>query len=202
MKKQQRILLKRAAGLSICRTSNVIIIMTMITLVLSLIIAVKVAHSLVSDAFSSAARNAPDDIEAAVFASARSNCKNLSFKRRKAKASAVLNDHDLEDTASSPANSPKVSSLNQLNHTRNDKDNINVSEANVCRKNSTAEEAGSAAHEEKNNQSELKKRGLCLVPVSTLTNYFARFSINYFEAAVRAYFLFGSCMIRVPVKGN
>ncbi|XP_071906331.1 vascular-related unknown protein 4-like isoform X2 [Coffea arabica] len=128
--------------------------------------------SLVSDAFSSAARNAPDDIEAAVFASARSNCKNLSFKRRKAKASAVLNDHDLEDTASSPANSPKVSSLNQLNHTRNDKDNINVSEANVCRKNSTAEEAGSAAHEEKNNQSELKKRGLCLVPVSTLTNYF------------------------------
>nr|XP_027062658.1 vascular-related unknown protein 4-like isoform X2 [Coffea arabica] len=181
MKKQQRILLKRAAGLSICRTSNVIIIMTMITLVLSLIIAVKVAHSLVSDAFSSAARNAPDDIEAAVFASARSNCKNLSFKRRKAKASAVLNDHDLEDTASSPANSPK---------------------ANVCRKNSTAEEAGSAAHEEKNNQSELKKRGLCLVPVSTLTNYFARFSINYFEAAVRAYFLFGSCMIRVPVKGN
>ncbi|XP_027172615.1 vascular-related unknown protein 4-like isoform X2 [Coffea eugenioides] len=107
--------------------------------------------SLVSDAFSSAARKAPDDIEAAVFASARSNCKNLSFKRRKAKASAVLNDHDLEDTASSPVNSPK---------------------ANVCRKNSTAEAAGSAAHEEKNNQSELKKRGLCLAPVSTLTNYF------------------------------
>ncbi|XP_027062657.2 vascular-related unknown protein 4-like isoform X1 [Coffea eugenioides] len=128
--------------------------------------------SLVSDAFSSAARKAPDDIEAAVFASARSNCKNLSFKRRKAKASAVLNDHDLEDTASSPVNSPKVSSINQLNYTHNEKDNINVSEANVCRKNSTAEAAGSAAHEEKNNQSELKKRGLCLAPVSTLTNYF------------------------------
>lgn len=64
--------------------------------------------SLVSDAFSSAARKAPEDNEAAVFTSARRNCENLSFKRRKAKATSILNDHDLEDTASSPVNSPKV----------------------------------------------------------------------------------------------
>ncbi|KAL3503455.1 hypothetical protein ACH5RR_037904 [Cinchona calisaya] len=135
--------------------------------------------SLVSDAFSSAAarKDPPDDnIEAAVFiTSARSNCKNLSFKKRKAKATAVLNDHhhDLEDTASSPANSPKVSYINQLNHNPNDEDKIDFEEANICRNIiRTAGVGGAAEEENNNNQSELKKRGLCLVPVSMLSNYF------------------------------
>ncbi|KAL3508522.1 hypothetical protein ACH5RR_027923 [Cinchona calisaya] len=127
--------------------------------------------SLISDAFSSAARKfAASDHknEAIKFTSSTSNCKNM---RRKAKGTAVNHHDDLEDTASSPVNSPKVSYIEQMNdNCQNEKDNVNVSQVNISRNISTGV-IGNADQEENSNQSELKKRGLCLVPVSMLTNY-------------------------------
>ncbi|XP_008780769.1 vascular-related unknown protein 1-like isoform X2 [Phoenix dactylifera] len=62
--------------------------------------------SMVSDAASYVAWKPPAHAEPS------KGCKKLSFKKRKAKV--TLGDDPLEDTASSPLNSPKVSHLNYL----------------------------------------------------------------------------------------
>lgn len=63
--------------------------------------------SLISDAASSVLKNkVADNHEQATGFSQKKNSDRLSFKKRKAKVVAI--DDDLEDTASSPANSPKV----------------------------------------------------------------------------------------------
>ncbi|XP_073029860.1 uncharacterized protein [Primulina eburnea] len=55
-------------------------------------------------------------------------CKQNSFKKQKTKVPAAVMDYDLEDTASSPANSPKISHMNEfMNH--QEKGKIDVSEA-------------------------------------------------------------------------
>ncbi|XP_068667796.1 vascular-related unknown protein 1-like [Aristolochia californica] len=130
------------------------------------------SSSLVSDAASCAAwevlnhQNEPLGLQ--------ESCKKLSFKKKRTRG--ARNDEDLEDTASSPANSPKVSILKQFD--MNHRKGIHVSKT-------SQEEIGYAKPSELqmdgrsnlgfaqrgNEFTELKKKGLCLVPISMLANY-------------------------------
>ncbi|XVF43397.1 hypothetical protein PTKIN_Ptkin02bG0036900 [Pterospermum kingtungense] len=102
------------------------------------------------------------------------------LKFRKTRTKEICEDDSLEDTASSPVNSPKVSELksNDMNP-RKREDQVH---------NSLGKETASENHyseiqigEEnkvnfdhgiwKNDCTELKKRGLCLVPLSMFVNY-------------------------------
>ncbi|XVF77591.1 hypothetical protein PTKIN_Ptkin14bG0057600 [Pterospermum kingtungense] len=126
------------------------------------------ASSLVSDAASSAARRH-------VFGgSSDKTCKRLSFKKRKTKgASNNLVDDDLEDTASSPAHSPKVCNLvNQFDKNLKQKHAMDRSQEKGSasgQTDETNEEVGFIGRE--NNGTEPKKRGLCLVPLSMVAQY-------------------------------
>ncbi|KAK1391820.1 Homeodomain GLABROUS 2 [Heracleum sosnowskyi] len=107
--------------------------------------------SLVSDAASSAS---------VVGFSLRTSCTNLSFKKKRScivyKGSSMASDDSLEDTASSPVNSPKVSNFNQkYTMNRKQKEFAEIIQENTQNGTST----------------ELQKRGLCLVPVSTVVDY-------------------------------
>ncbi|KAM0943838.1 hypothetical protein DsansV1_C13g0126341 [Dioscorea sansibarensis] len=109
------------------------------------------SSSMVSDAASYAAWKSSvpvDDV-----------CQSLSFKKRK--TIVILDDDSLEDTATSPANSPKVSELSQR---RNDdsKDDVSEEKDDVNELDFT---------ESTNERTELQKRGLCLVPLSMFLNY-------------------------------
>ncbi|KAI8552764.1 hypothetical protein RHMOL_Rhmol06G0292800 [Rhododendron molle] len=80
-------------------------------------------NSLVSDAASSVGKKSAD----------KNGEKRLSFERRKKTKWALVDfdghDHALQDTASSPANSPKVCCLDQPHMNRRGKDGMdNVSE--------------------------------------------------------------------------
>ncbi|KAE9593058.1 hypothetical protein Lal_00029352 [Lupinus albus] len=82
--------------------------------------------------------------------------KNLNFK--KARAKQILEDDPLEDTASSPVNSPKVKGFTSSE---------NYSELQTDEEHDQVNLNG-----KKKDYTDLKKRGLCLVPMSTLVNYF------------------------------
>ncbi|CAK9150274.1 unnamed protein product [Ilex paraguariensis] len=105
--------------------------------------------SLVSDAGNSSVAKKLADNDQAVGFSLDKSCKNLSFKKRKTRRAAV--DDALEDTASSPVNSPKE-------------------KGNNCGQ--TEESIQSDNIGTDSDHTELKKRGLCLVPLSMLANYF------------------------------
>ncbi|XP_021293311.1 uncharacterized protein LOC110423413 [Herrania umbratica] len=103
--------------------------------------------------------------------------KKLRFKKTRTKE-ICHEDDSLEDTASSPVNSPKVSNLMKSNdmNLRKREDQIHSS----LGKETTSENYSEIQNEEesktnfdhgKNDFTELKKRGLCLVPLSTLVNY-------------------------------
>ncbi|XP_010544257.1 PREDICTED: uncharacterized protein LOC104816923 [Tarenaya hassleriana] len=77
---------------------------------------------------------------------------------------------DLEDTASSPSNSPKI--CNMLNEMENDTRQESTKDITTKEKECAAEARSTiegVAHEELS--MELKKRGLCLVPMSMLSIY-------------------------------
>ncbi|XP_062170233.1 vascular-related unknown protein 4-like [Alnus glutinosa] len=115
------------------------------------------SSSLVSDAASFAGKKSLDKISS----------KRLSFKKRKTIGALV--DDALEDTASSPVSSPKVCNLNIA------KRNYNTE---ICQEKGSASgqiegrstEMGFIGRD--SDCTELKKRGLCLVPFSMLMNYF------------------------------
>lgn len=67
----------------------------------------KSSSDLVSDAASSVGKKSIDNDKAECFPLAKKTCKKLSFKKRKTTGGLILDDA-LEDTASSPVNSPKV----------------------------------------------------------------------------------------------
>ncbi|KAL5548277.1 hypothetical protein UlMin_003508 [Ulmus minor] len=100
-------------------------------------------------------------------------CNRLSFKKRKTKEALV--DDALEDTASSPLNSPKVhNNLIQLDMKQKEKDDMNMSEERGRRTSGQIderidEETGFTGTE--SDFTELKKKGLCLVPLSMIVNY-------------------------------
>ncbi|XP_057506385.1 vascular-related unknown protein 4-like isoform X3 [Actinidia eriantha] len=108
--------------------------------------------SLVSDAASMVAKKLMDDDDEVAVVSLAKTRNNLSFKKRKTKGALVDVDHALEDTASSPVNSPKEKG--------------NTSGQTFERSSS---ELGMVGRD--SDYTELKKRGLCLVPVSMLANY-------------------------------
>ncbi|XP_011079014.1 uncharacterized protein LOC105162633 [Sesamum indicum] len=110
----------------------------------------------------------------------RLNFKNLKKGSNHKRYSCRDDDNDdLEDTASSPVNSPKVSSLKEMevNYRRLD----DVAAANFLGKggrwNNMSEVGGVEENEKEAVEStkiiELRKRGLCLVPMSALMNYIA-----------------------------
>ncbi|XP_052178906.1 vascular-related unknown protein 1 [Diospyros lotus] len=104
--------------------------------------------------------------------------KQLSFKKTRTKE--ISRDDSLEDTASSPVNSPKVSSLKPVeSNPRKREDNIESSlkgkggGSGFCSEFYTDDRENKMTYEDKNidEYTELKKRGLCLVPFSMLVNY-------------------------------
>ncbi|XP_075487975.1 uncharacterized protein LOC142527138 [Primulina tabacum] len=83
-------------------------------------------------------------------------CKQNSFKKQKTKVPAAVMDYDLEDTASSPANSPKISYMNEfMNHKEKGKADVSQGKRMIFGKGG----ALSDHHVEKeSNFADLKKR--------------------------------------------
>ncbi|EXB87687.1 hypothetical protein L484_000795 [Morus notabilis] len=139
--------------------------------------------SLISDAGSSAinAKNFADNEEnfdIRLSMNINRSCNGLSFKKRKTKD--VLHDVALEDTASSPLNSPKVLNLvSQLGDKPKEKDYVmsntfenKLGSASSSRRDERRDEQLLVySHGKESDCTNLKKRGLCLVPLSMLVNY-------------------------------
>ncbi|WCJ37582.1 hypothetical protein M5689_018703 [Euphorbia peplus] len=104
--------------------------------------------------------------------------KKLNFKATRAKEISHLDD-SLEDTASSPVNSPKVGDVGviDLNSRKvNDYFNSSLGKGGSLENYGKEKEMEAEERHEKSSCSEtkdLKKRGLCLVPLSMLVNYHA-----------------------------
>ncbi|XP_022717685.1 uncharacterized protein LOC111276144 [Durio zibethinus] len=125
--------------------------------------------SLVSDAASSAARRH-------VFGASldHKSYNSLSFRKRKTKGSAGLVNDDLEDTASSPANSPEVCNLvNHFDKNLKQKDAKEMSQEKGGASGQIDERNGDELgfNGRENDGTELKKKGLCLVPLSMVVHY-------------------------------
>ncbi|KAF5181472.1 Serine/threonine-protein kinase/endoribonuclease IRE1 [Thalictrum thalictroides] len=106
------------------------------------------------------------------------NSRQISFKKRRTR-DVVAFDDALEDTASSPVNSPKVSDLKRQQvyvNPRKKDGNINSSQGTTSvhcsdfQNDKDLNGLGSSFVRE-NEYTQLKKRGLCLVPLSMLVNY-------------------------------
>ncbi|KAI5565557.1 hypothetical protein BDE02_14G130000 [Populus trichocarpa] len=105
--------------------------------------------------------------------------KELTFKKTRAKEISL--DDSLEDTASSPVNSPKVRDLRPIseNPTKTNDQYFNSSLGNkegsgleqYAEGLETSERCEIIFSSGKNDCIDLKKRGLCLVPLSMLVNY-------------------------------
>ncbi|KAG9454125.1 hypothetical protein H6P81_007029 [Aristolochia fimbriata] len=170
------------------------------------------SSSLVSDAASCAAWEVSNH-QNGDLGSMQKSCKKLSFKKKRSRV--PRNDEDLEDTASSPANSPKVCDLKQFHDMNPRKGVVHVSETSqfqeemgeeimgeeimgeeimgeeIMGEEIMGEEMGEEmgygkppselqmdgrsnlgfVHQEGNECTQLKKKGLCLVPISMLANY-------------------------------
>ncbi|XP_045805425.1 vascular-related unknown protein 4-like [Trifolium pratense] len=93
--------------------------------------------------------------------------KRLSFKKRK-KIITSLVDHDLEDTASSPINSPKVFKAKE----KEEIDHFYQEKGNTLGQKDERKEMGSNEMDTSiSDHTELNKKGLCLVPMSMVMNY-------------------------------
>ncbi|AES66912.1 hypothetical protein MtrunA17_Chr2g0319661 [Medicago truncatula] len=92
--------------------------------------------------------------------------KKLSFKKRK-KIITSLVDHDLEDTASSPINSPKVFKAKE----KEEIDHFYQEKGNTPREKDERKEVGLNERDTSRDHTELNKKGLCLVPRSMVLNY-------------------------------
>ncbi|MCD9638361.1 hypothetical protein HAX54_022261 [Datura stramonium] len=100
-----------------------------------------------------------------------SNSNKFVFKKRKMKGAAREVDDDLQDTASSPVNSPKVSYMNELCiSSQKGKSSAGILEGKG--KNTSGQQmmtSGLNNSTKENDCTELKKKGLCLVPISMFT---------------------------------
>ncbi|KAE8724580.1 Homeodomain GLABROUS 2 isoform 1 [Hibiscus syriacus] len=105
--------------------------------------------------------------------------KKLRFKKTRA-AEICDEDDSLEDTASSPVNSPKVSDdwkSNNMNPRKREdqaaRNSLGKESADNCSGIHIEEEEENKLNfrDGKNDCTELNKRGLCLVPFSMLVNY-------------------------------
>ncbi|KAG5578910.1 hypothetical protein H5410_049537 [Solanum commersonii] len=103
--------------------------------------------------------------------SINNNNNKSVFKKRKMKGVAREVDDDLEDTASSPVNSPKVSYMNELCFkSQKGKSSASIFEG---KGNSISGQqmmtSGLNNSTKENDSTQLKKKGLCLVPISMFT---------------------------------
>ncbi|KAL5081783.1 hypothetical protein RYX36_010204, partial [Vicia faba] len=87
--------------------------------------------------------------------------KRLSLKKRK-KIKTSLVDHDLEDTASSPINSPKIFKAKG----KDEIDQFYEEKGNTEGEKDERDEVGFKERDTSNEHSELNKKGFCLVPMS------------------------------------
>ncbi|GMI85284.1 VASCULAR-RELATED UNKNOWN PROTEIN 4 [Hibiscus trionum] len=100
----------------------------------------------------------------------RSSNGGLSFKKRKIKrSSSGFVDRDLEDTATSPANSPKVCNL--VNQFDKQKDSMGISQGIKGSASGKRNDELMGFDGRENGDNELKKKGLCLVPLSMVLHY-------------------------------
>ncbi|MCD7469188.1 hypothetical protein HAX54_008039 [Datura stramonium] len=97
-------------------------------------------------------------------------CSPKKLNLKKLPRNKKINDPDLEDTASSPVNSPKVSNFKKME--------INYRRTENSTGNFLGNEGSSRQFQEmqkvergNNGYTDLKKKGLCLVPLSMLVNY-------------------------------
>ncbi|KAK1407043.1 hypothetical protein QVD17_38653 [Tagetes erecta] len=88
--------------------------------------------------------------------------KKLTLKKRKNKG--VVIDDSLEDTASSPLSGAKVTYFDQVEINSKNKKTLHMSEEKVV----TCEDQNKIMV---SSNMELRKRGLCLAPLSSLANY-------------------------------
>ncbi|GAA0155933.1 hypothetical protein LIER_43336 [Lithospermum erythrorhizon] len=98
------------------------------------------------------------------------NNKKKNSRKRKVFNQGASMDDDLEDTASSPLNSPnKVSYMKDFEMKQKELSNAYLEEVERKRSSSRKFDVG----EDNGDITELKKRGLCLVPLSSVANYFS-----------------------------
>ncbi|XP_021763042.1 uncharacterized protein LOC110727775 [Chenopodium quinoa] len=98
------------------------------------------------------------------------NRENLMSKKRKTMEQATFVDHELEDTASSPVQSPKVNYLNLFYMKSKDE----IESRDICQMQENGHNNSRQAGDSTNTgslESELRKKGLCLIPTSMLLNY-------------------------------
>ncbi|XP_057540439.1 vascular-related unknown protein 4 isoform X1 [Amaranthus tricolor] len=94
-------------------------------------------------------------------------CKNKNFISRNKKS---FFDEELEDTASSPAHSPKV--INDLNKYMKSKDQLDYfGTQNVSQEKGESSMNVGGGNEMGFLETQLRRKGLCLVPVSMLLNH-------------------------------
>ncbi|XP_076881120.1 vascular-related unknown protein 1-like [Bidens hawaiensis] len=90
------------------------------------------------------------------------------FKKTSRRTKEILYDDSLEDTASSPVNSPKVGSQHMgFNQIKGD----DIMENSLEKRGRFDDQSRPMMFEENNGGTDLRKRGLCLVPVSMFVNY-------------------------------
>ncbi|XP_009765220.1 vascular-related unknown protein 1-like [Nicotiana sylvestris] len=117
--------------------------------------------------------NSEDDCPS-LLSDAASHVKRLNLKKSRNKK---ISDPDLEDTASSPVNSPKVSSFKQMDinyrRTENNSGNFlgNERSSRQIIQEMQNVERGHSISSENNGYTDLKKKGLCLVPLSMFVNH-------------------------------
>ncbi|KAL3848964.1 hypothetical protein ACJIZ3_010846 [Penstemon smallii] len=112
------------------------------------------------------------------------NCNNPVLKRlnfnKKNNCKKYSYDEDLEDTASSPVNSPKVSGMKQM-EVKYRKNGVTFGDVMGKEEAGSSYFSGLSRDEVKNGNNmnmidsstivDLKKRGLCLMPISAFINY-------------------------------
>uniref|UniRef100_A0A6N2MPL6 Uncharacterized protein n=1 Tax=Salix viminalis TaxID=40686 RepID=A0A6N2MPL6_SALVM len=97
---------------------------------------------------------------------------NLSFKKRRSRG--ALLDDSLEDTASSPVHSPKVNDgmmISQYRTSTKQKDKMGVSQDRRSASSHIDMRSDLGFILRGSDDTELKNRGLCLVPLSMVVNY-------------------------------
>ncbi|KAM7271291.1 hypothetical protein ACFE04_030505 [Oxalis oulophora] len=100
--------------------------------------------------------------------------KKLRFKKKTRTNEILFNEDDsLEDTASSPVNSPKVSNLEEIfrRQKKFEGDHHTAANTSLGGKDSAIDNISSLDQGKTRDCTELKRRGLCLVPMSMLVDY-------------------------------
>ncbi|XP_042410549.1 vascular-related unknown protein 1-like isoform X2 [Zingiber officinale] len=128
---------------------------------------VAVGNSMISDAASCVSRKTGQPPAPAACIEVSDKYKNLSLRRRKGRR--LLEDDALEDTASSPVNSPKVNNLSATSSKKDDNRDTDLDGVGRGNDPEMKEVVNGFDFGERTSECvELRKRGLCLVPLSVI----------------------------------